>query len=181
MLRQFKPPSWAKQIIVLGDAGYGSKANIKLVKQLDKADRSRSGHFVFAISRTWKTVEDKAVKDLVTSLPRCHYKRTRVPRITHPDQRNTYRTYRKPLGLRDIGDVTLVLSKKGRNVGPKNPKLLVTNPPNATARQGVSLYQNRGSIELIKRNLKSDLGLGQHQVRGEVDRGAVRLIASSAG
>jgi Transposase DDE domain len=170
MLEQFQPPAWAKQVIVLGDAGYGSKANIKLVKQLDKIDRSRSWHFVFAISRTWKTVDDKAVKDLVTYLPRCHYKRTWVPRITHPDKRKTYWTYRKHLSLRDIGDVTLVLSKKGRNVGPKNTKLLVTNLPDATARQVISLYQNRWSIELINRNLKSDLGLGQHQVRGEVDR-----------
>jgi hypothetical protein len=170
MLEPFQPPAWAKQVIVLGDAGYGSKANIKLVKQLDKVDRSRSWHFVFAISRTWKTVEDKAVKDLVTYLPRCQYKRTWVPRITHPAKRKTYWTYRKHLSLRDIGDVTLVLSKKGRNVGPKNTKLLVTNLPDATARQVVSLYQNRWSIELINRNLKSDLGLGQHQVRGEGGR-----------
>ena len=170
MLGQFQPPSWARQIIVLGDAGYGSKANINCVKQLDKTDGSRSWHFVFAISRTWKTAEDKAVKDLVTYLPRCHYKKTWIPRITEPAKRKTYWTYSKRLCLRDIGDVTLVLSKKGRNVGPKNTKLLVTNLPDATARQVVSLYQNRWSIELINRNLKSDLGLGHHQVRGEVDR-----------
>jgi hypothetical protein len=89
MIGQFKPPSWARQVIVLGDAGYGSKANIKRVQQLDQADRSRSWHFVFAISRTWKTVDDKAVKDLVTYLPRCHYKRTWIPRITDPAKRNT--------------------------------------------------------------------------------------------
>ncbi len=170
MLEQYQPPSWAKHIIVLGDAGYGSKANINRVEKMDKTDRSRSWHFVFAISRTWKTVDDKAVKDLVTYLPRCHYKRTWVPRITDPAKRKTYWTYSKRLCLRDIGDVTLVLSKTGRNVGPKNTKLLVTNLPDATARQVVSLYQNRWSIELINRNLKSDLGLGHHQVRAEVDR-----------
>ena len=30
--------------------------------------------------------------------------------------------------------------------------------------------QNRWSIELVNRNLKSDLGLGQHQVRGDLER-----------
>jgi hypothetical protein len=45
MLEQYQPPAWAVHIIVLGDAGYGSKANINLVKKMDKADRSRSWHF----------------------------------------------------------------------------------------------------------------------------------------
>jgi hypothetical protein len=58
MLGQFQPPSWAQEVIVLGDAADGSKANIKHVKALDKADRCRDWFCVFAISRTWKTVED---------------------------------------------------------------------------------------------------------------------------
>ena len=45
----------------------------------------------------------------------------------------------------------------------------MTNLPNVTARQVVWLYQNRWSIELVNRNLKSDLGLGQHQIRGDLD------------
>jgi len=69
MLKQFKPPSWAEQVIVEGDAAYGAKANINLVKQLDKSDASRNWNFVFAIPRTWKTPDDKSVKDLVTHLP----------------------------------------------------------------------------------------------------------------
>jgi len=84
MLKEFKPPSWAKQVMVEGDAAYGAKANIKLVKQLDKADASRDWNFVFAIPRTWKTTDDKSVKDLVTYLPRRCYKRTWIPRLSEP-------------------------------------------------------------------------------------------------
>jgi hypothetical protein len=64
----------------------------------------------------------------------------------------------------------LVLSKTGRNVSPANTKLLVTNLPHVTARQVVWLYQNRWSVELVNRALKSALGLGEHQVRGGQDR-----------
>ena len=49
--------------------------------------------------------------------------------------RKTYWVYAKRLCLRDIGEVTLVLSKTGRNVSPGNTKLLVTNLPDVTARQ----------------------------------------------
>ena len=70
MVREFKPPSWAKLVIVEGDAAYGSKANMKMVKDRDKADDDRSWGFVFAIARTWKTVEEKMIKNLVTHLPR---------------------------------------------------------------------------------------------------------------
>ena len=170
MLGQFKPPCWAQQVIVEGDAAYGAKANIKLVEKLDQADASRDWHFVFAIPRTWKTAEDKSVKDLVTHLPRHYYKRTWIPGLSERLYRKTYWVYAKRLCLRDIGEVTLVLSKTGRNVSPGNTKLLVTNLPNVTARQVVWLYQFRWSIELINRNLKSDLGLGQHQVRGDLER-----------
>jgi Transposase DDE domain len=170
MLGQFKPPCWAQQVIVEGDAAYSAKANIKLVEKLDKTDASRDWNFVFAIPRTWKTAEDKSVKDLVTHLPRHYYKRTWIPRLSERLYRKTYWVYAKRLCLRDIGEVTLVLSKTGRNVSPGNTKLLVTNLPDVTARQVVWLYQFRWSIELINRNLKSDLGLGQHQVRGDLER-----------
>src|SRR5687768_11770080 len=90
MLGQFKPPCWAQQVIVEGDAAYSAKANIKLVEKLDKADASRDWNFVFAIPRTWKTAEDKSVKDLVTHLPRHYYKRTWIPRLSERLYRKTY-------------------------------------------------------------------------------------------
>ena len=53
---------------------------MQMVRKRDADDPVRRWGFVFAIARTWKTVEDKAIKDLVTHLPRNYYQRVRVPR-----------------------------------------------------------------------------------------------------
>src|SRR5712691_8926093 len=49
MVGAFVPPSWAKLVIVGGDAAYGSKANMAMVKDRDKTDTARRWGFVFAI------------------------------------------------------------------------------------------------------------------------------------
>jgi hypothetical protein len=72
MVGRFVPPPWAKRVIVEGDAAYGSHENIKMVQPRDADDAARRWGFVFAIARTWKTVEDKALKDLVTHVPRIY-------------------------------------------------------------------------------------------------------------
>ena len=64
----------------------------------------------------------------------------------------------------------MVLSKKGRNVGPKNTKILVTNLVELTARQVLSVYQRRWPVEVLFKELKSGLGLGEHQVSKDIDR-----------
>jgi hypothetical protein len=79
MVAAFVPPSWAKLVIVGGDAAYGSKANMRMVQDRDKADPARRWGFVFAIARTWKTVEEQSIKNLVTHLPQKYYQCTRVP------------------------------------------------------------------------------------------------------
>src|SRR3989449_11707627 len=78
--------------------------------------------------------------------------------------------YSTRLCLRHIGDVTVVLSKKGRNVGPKHTKILVTNLDEWTPRQVMGTYQRRWPVEQINRELKTDLGLGEHQVSTEEQR-----------
>src|SRR6266545_3204148 len=127
MVGRFPPPPWAKRVIVEGDAAYGSQDNIKRVIQRDANDTARRWGFVFAIARTWKTVEDKALKDLVTHLPRKYSQRTRVSRLPGAKGCKTFWVYSTRLCLRHIGDVTVVLSKRGRNLGPKQTKILVTN------------------------------------------------------
>jgi hypothetical protein len=74
------------------------------------------------------------------------------------------------LCLRHIGDVTGVLSKKGRNVSPQHPQILVTTLAMLTPSQGVCIYQKRWAIALLPWELKSGLGLGEHQVSGDKDR-----------
>jgi hypothetical protein len=170
MVSRFVPPTWAKRVIVAGDAAYGSQENMQMVLKRDTDDPARRWGFVFAIARTWKTVEDKAIKDLVTHLPRTYYQRIRVPRLPGAQGCKTFWVYSTRLCLRHIGDVTVVLSKRGRNIGPKHTKILVTNLDEWIPRQVVSAYQRRWPVEQINRELKTDLGLGEHQVSGEEGR-----------
>lgn len=170
MVGRFVPPSWATRVIVEGDAAYGSQDNIKMVMKRDADDPARRWGFVFAIARTWKTVEDKAIKDLVTHLPRKYYQRARVPRLPGAKGCKTFWVYSTRLCLRHIGDVTVILSKRGRNLGPKHTKILVTNLDEWIPRQVVSAYQRRWPVEQINRELKTDLGLGAHQVSREEGR-----------
>ena len=170
MVSHFVPPRWAKQVIVEGDAAYGSRENMQMVLKRDADDPARRWGCVFAVARTWKTVEDKAIKDLVTHLPRQYYRRIHVPRLPGAHGCKTFWTFSKRLSLRHIGDVTVVLSKKGRNSGPKHTKILVTNLDEWTPRQVVCAYQQRWAVEQINRELKTDLGLGEHQVSTEEGR-----------
>jgi len=170
MVETFVPPQWAKLVMVGGDAAYGSKANIRMVQDRDKADSARRWGFVFAIARTWKTGEDKSIKQLVTHMPHKYYQCTRVPRAQGRQGRRTFWTYSTRLCLRHVGEVTVVLSKKGRNVGPQHTKILVTNLAALTPSQVVGIYQKRWAIELMNWELKSGLGLGEHQVSGDTNR-----------
>jgi hypothetical protein len=170
MVKAFVPPLWARTIVVEGDAGYGSQDNMKRVMQRHESDPDRRWGFVFAIPRTWQTVDDKAIKDLVTYLPKKYDQRPWVPGLPGAKRRKTFWIYSKRLCLRHVGDVTVVLSKKGRNVSPHKTKILVTHLPALTPRQGVSCYQRRWPVEQINRALKSDLGLGEHQVSGQEER-----------
>jgi len=170
MVSHFVPPAWAKRVMVTGDAAYGSQENMQMVRKRDADDPARRWGFVFALARTWKTVEDKALKDLVTHLPRKYSQRVRGPRLPGTKGGKTFWVYSTRLCLRHVGDVTVVLSKKGRNVGPKHTKILVTNLDEWIPRQVVGAYQRRWPVEQINRELKTDLGLGAHQVRGEEGR-----------
>jgi hypothetical protein len=170
MVEEFVPPPWAKLVIVGGDAAYGSQDNIRMVQARDQTDTARRWAFVFALARTWKTVEGKSLKNLVTHIPQQYYQRTQVPRVSRGQGRKTFWTYHTCLCLRHVGDVTVVLSKRGRNVGPKQTKILVTNLAELTPSQIVGIYQKRWTVELLHWELKSGLGLGEHQVSGDRNR-----------
>jgi len=170
MLKDFKPPEWAKFIIVAADSAYGSIENMRLIKELDKSDGNRVWGFVFAIARTWKMENDKSISNFVKHTTYKSFQKTWIPRLANDRGRKTFWVFRKRARLRHIGDVTIVLSKKGRNVGPKNTKILVTNLVDLTARQVISVYQRRWSIEILFKELKSGLGLGEHQVSKKIDR-----------
>ena len=127
MLREFRPPAWCQEVVVVGDAAYAARANKMLIEEL--------GYwYVFAIARTWKFTNGKALKALTTHLPRWWDTQIRIPTISS-HRRRTFWIYAKRVRPRYLGDVTVVLSKCGRNDGPKQTKILVTNlPATKTAR-----------------------------------------------
>jgi hypothetical protein len=156
------------------DAAYASWANVALIEELGDSD-------VVALPRTWKFAHGKALKALVTHLPRGKYTYIRIPTI-NTQRRRTFWVYAKRARLRHLGDVTIVLSACRRNDGPKQTKILVTNLPEmVTAREIVGVYLRRWWIEWLVKALKGVVGLGQHQVTkqlGRVERSiAVALMA----
>ena len=170
MLTRLKPPEWARLVIVTADAAFASRDNMRLVQQLDQSEHHRHWGFVFAIARTWNMEDGKNLSHLVKHIPHNVFQRTWIPRPTSNQGRKTFWVFRKRARLCHIGDVTMVLSKKGRNVCPKNTKILVTNLLELTARLVLSIYQRRWSVEILFKELKSGLGLGEHQVTRDIDR-----------
>jgi hypothetical protein len=76
----------------------------------------------------------------------------------------------------------VVLRKRRRNDGPTQTQILVTHrPESVTARESVGVYLHRWWVALLCRELKGVVGLGQHQVTKQVDRGkrsvAVAIMA----
>jgi len=107
---------------------------------------------------------------LVKHTPHSCYRQTWIPRLPDHKGRKTFWIFAKLTRLKHLGDVTVVLTKKGRNVGPQNTKLLVTNLLELTARQVIDIYQRRWAIEILFKELKSGLGLGEHQVTKKLPR-----------
>ena len=141
-----------------------------MVQDREKTDGARRWAFVFALARTWKTVEGKSLKNLVPPIPPKYYQRPQVPRASGGKGRKTFWTYHSSLCLRHVDDVTVVLSKRGRHMGPKQTKILVTNLATLTPSQVVGIYQKRWAVALLHWELKSGLGLGEHQVSGDANR-----------
>jgi Transposase DDE domain len=163
MLSVFRRPTWCQEVVVTADAAYASRANLVTIQEL--------GYwYVLALPRTWKFAQGKAVKDLVTHLPRGKYRQIRIPTV-NTQRRRTFWVYARRVQLRHLGHVTVVLSKCRRNDGPKQTKILVTNmPETVTAREIVGVYLRRWWIELLMKELKGVVGMGQHQVTKHGDR-----------
>jgi hypothetical protein len=163
MLQDVILPAWCKKVVVVADAAYPSRANLQAIQ-------ARHWFFVIAFPRTWKLANGQHLRDLVTHLPIHHYRQVRVPLIVPSARRRVFWTFAKQAELRQVGDVTVVLSRRRRNDSPRHTKLLVTNLPQATAHLTVALYLRRWPVELCIKELKGVVGLGQHQVTKEAAR-----------
>ena len=163
ILSQVMLPAWCKQVVVVADAAYPSRANLLAIQ-------ARGWFFVIAFPRTWKLANGQYLRDLVTYLPTHHYCQIRVPLIASTTRRRVFWTFAKQAQLAHVGDVTIVLSRRRRNDSPKHTKLIVTNLPHATAHLTVARYLRRWPVELCIKELKSGVGLGQHQVTEDAAR-----------
>jgi hypothetical protein len=163
MLDEVILPAWVKRVVVVGDAAYPSRANLQAIQ-------ARQWFFVMAFPRTWKLTNGQHLRDLVTHLPLHHYRQVRVPLVVPSARRRVFWTFAKQAELRQVGDVTVVLSRRRRNDSPKHTKVLVTNLPQATAHLTVALYLRRWPVELCIKELKGVVGLGQHQVTKDAAR-----------
>jgi hypothetical protein len=161
MLQTFTLPSWVRQVVVSADAGFAANKTLQLIDDLNWT-------YVFAMPRTRKFTNGKSLRDLVRHLPKsCYYRRASA---TPAGRRRDYWVFRRHATLNHLGDVTIVLSKKRRNDGPKQVKLFVTNLTEARAGAILSEYSWRWAVELVIKELKGGLHLGQMQVTGDGDR-----------
>ena len=161
MLKDFEPPAWVREIIVVADAGYAANVTLKLINDLHWT-------YVFAMPRTRKFTNGKYVRDMVQHLPKIRYRRRATSK---PDgRRQDYWVFLRHAELHQLGDVTIVLSKKRRNFGPKRVKIIVTNLLDASAGTILSHYAWRWGVELTIKELKSGLHLGRMQVTNDAER-----------
>jgi hypothetical protein len=172
MLQAFVPPGWGQKVIVVADAGFAAHATLRLITE-------KHYTYVFAMPRTRKFTDGKYLRDLVQHLPkRCYARRASYK----PDgRRQDYWVFVRRATLHNLGDVTIVLSKKRRNDGPKRVKIIVTNLTEASAGTILSMSAWRWGVEVTIKELKSGLHLGQMQVTKEAERvtrsGALAVVA----
>lgn len=169
MLKDFVPPIWARHVVVIADAGFAANATMRLITD-------KHYGYVFAMPRTRKFTNGKHLRDLVQHLPKsCYYRRASAK----PDgRRQDYWVFVRHATLHKLGDVTMVLSKKRRNMGPKQVKIIVTNLTEATAGTILSIYARRWGVELTIKELKSGLHLGRMQVTHDKERVTRSVVLS---
>ena len=118
--------------------------------------------------RNRKFTNGKYVRDLVQYLPKSRYRRRAT---TKPDgRRHDYWVYLRHAELNELGDVTIVLSKKRRNFGPNRVKIIVTNRLDVSASDVITQDAIRWRVELTIKELKGGLHLGRIQVSQDAER-----------
>jgi hypothetical protein len=161
MLRRFQPPGWCQRVVVLADAGFASKANLRLVAR-------KNWFYVFSLPRSWKLVDGPHLKSLAQHLPKARYRR--VASHTPERRRRDYWVYLRRAQLNVLGDVTVLLSKRRHNDGPTKIRLIVTNLDVKSASEMLNLYARRWMVEVTFKELKSGLQLGRMQVTKDPKR-----------
>jgi hypothetical protein len=94
----------------VADAAYASRQNLQVIQ-------ARHWWFVIAFPRTWKFADGHSLRDLVAHLPGVYYRQVQLPLMGSRARYRVFWTFAKPTALREVGDVTVVLSKRRRNNG----------------------------------------------------------------
>jgi hypothetical protein len=168
MLKDFVPPAWVKAVIVEADAAFAAKATLKLITE-------QGWGYVFGLARTWKLADGTHLRDVAQHTTHACYQRYMAHK---PDgRRKCYWVFRRTARVRHLGHVTILLSKRRQNDGPKRIKLIVTNLTAVTTTGTIlSHYHRRWGVEVVFKELKSGLHLGQIQVTKEPERVARGLL-----
>jgi hypothetical protein len=139
IVQDFVPPSWAHHVVVIADAGFAAHAPMRLITD-------QNDGYVLAMLRTRKFTNGKHLRDLVQHVPKSYYYRRASSK---PDgRRQDYGVFVRHATMHNLGDVTIVLSKKRRNTGPKQVNIIVTNLTGATAGTMLSIYARRWGVEI---------------------------------
>ena len=172
LLRELLPtvklllPSWTKQVIFLADAAYASKDNFRCLKKLKWS-------YVIACAKTWNLADGTPLKNRLHRLQKNQFHGTWLPSGKNGKRRRWFYARQESLNLNHLGDVTVVFSKTRRNNPSASAKVLLTNLSNLSTRDILLIYQRRWHTEVMFKELKSGLGLGQMQVtkdEGRVER-----------
>ena len=161
LLTAFEPPAWVTEVIVTGDAGFCANETLRLIND-------KGWSYVFAMARTRKCTNGKYVSDLACHLPRHCYGRRATS--TPDGRRRDFWVFQRRATLHQLGDVTIVFSKKRRHHGPKHVRRFVTNLLEVKAGTVLSLYAWRWGVEVTIKELTGGLHLGQRQVTSDKDR-----------
>jgi len=139
MRKDFVPPAWVQQVVVVADAGFAANATLHLITAIHST-------YVFAMPRTQTLTNGTHLRALVHHLP----KRGSSRRASYtPDgRRRASWVFTRRATLHHLGDVTIVLSKKRRHDGPKGVKIIVTNLTEASAGAILSMYAWRWGVEI---------------------------------
>jgi hypothetical protein len=150
-----------QQVIVEADAAFAAKATLQSIQQ-------RGWDYVFGLARPWKLNDGTSLPHLAKYTPKACYHR--VAAYNPGRRRQDYGVFRRSACVRYLGDVTLIMSKRRRNDGPKQMKLIVTNLQQAKTGGILSHLARRWGLEVTFKELKTGLHLGQRQVTKRPER-----------
>ncbi len=118
--------------------------------------------------RTRKLTHGTHLRDLVHRLPqRCDSRRASH---TPDGRRRDSWVFTRRATLQQLGDVTIVLSKKQRHDGPKKVQSIVTKRLEAHAGAMLRMDAWRWGVEVTIKALKSGLHLSQRPVTNDTER-----------